>query len=167
MFANGLGDLGSIPGRVLPKTLKMVLDISLLNIQQYKVHIKGKVEQFRERSGVSVVDIEKGAFWLPSTTIANFTLLFITLRLSPVKVCFLQGSYIKPILCNIPASLVWEWINTRFHANRVKLVVAPGNSNFVHSKSNPDIFFRPLRVGDLFGMLFKFSSNIYTEEETS
>ena len=50
MFANGPGDLGSIPGRVIPKTLKMVLDTSLLNIQQYKVRIKGQVEQSRERS---------------------------------------------------------------------------------------------------------------------
>ena len=33
-----------VPGRVLPKTLKMVLDTSLLNTQQYKVRIKGKVE---------------------------------------------------------------------------------------------------------------------------
>ena len=50
VFANGPGDLGSIPGRVIPKTLKMVLDTSLLNTQQYKVRIKGKVEQSRERS---------------------------------------------------------------------------------------------------------------------
>ena len=50
MFANGLGDQGSIPGRVIPKTLKMLLDTSLLNTQQYKVRIKGKVEQLRERS---------------------------------------------------------------------------------------------------------------------
>ena len=50
VFANGPGDLGSIPGRVMPKTLKMVLDTSLLNTQQYKVCIKGKVEQYRERS---------------------------------------------------------------------------------------------------------------------
>ena len=50
VFANGLGDLGSIPGRVIPKTLKMVLDTSLLNTQQYKVCIKSKVEQPRERS---------------------------------------------------------------------------------------------------------------------
>ena len=48
--ANGPGDLGSIPGRVIPKTLKMVLDTSLIITQQYKVHIKGKVEQSRERS---------------------------------------------------------------------------------------------------------------------
>ena len=50
VFANGPGDRGSIPGRVIPKTQKMVLDASLLNIQQYKVGIKGKVEQSRERS---------------------------------------------------------------------------------------------------------------------
>ena len=53
----------------------MVLDTSLLNPQQYKVRIKGKVEQSRERSSaphLGVVAIEKGAFWLPSTTVANF-----------------------------------------------------------------------------------------------
>ena len=50
VFANGPGDLGSIPGRVIPKTLKMVLDTSLLNTQQYKVRIKDKVEQSREKS---------------------------------------------------------------------------------------------------------------------
>ena len=48
IFANGPGDLGSIPGRVIPKTQKMVLDASLLNTQHYKVWIKGKVEQSRE-----------------------------------------------------------------------------------------------------------------------
>ena len=42
--------LGSIPNRVIPKTLKMVLDTSLLNTLQYKVRIKGKVEQSSEKS---------------------------------------------------------------------------------------------------------------------
>ena len=50
VFTNGPGDLGSIPGCVIPKTLKMVHDTSLLNTKQYKVHIKGKVEQSGERS---------------------------------------------------------------------------------------------------------------------
>ena len=50
VFANGPGDLGSIPGHVKPKTLKMVLDASLLNTQHYKVRIKGKVEKSREKS---------------------------------------------------------------------------------------------------------------------
>ena len=45
VFANGLGDQGLIPGRVILKTQKMVLDASLLNTEQYKVRIKGKVEQ--------------------------------------------------------------------------------------------------------------------------
>ena len=51
VFANDPRDLGSIPGRVIPKTLKLVLDTALLNIQQYKVRIEGKVEQSWERSG--------------------------------------------------------------------------------------------------------------------
>ena len=67
MFANVSGDLGSIPGRVIPKTLKMILDSSSLNTQQYKVCIEGKVEQSRERSSapqhLGVVAVEKGAFW--------------------------------------------------------------------------------------------------------
>ena len=50
VFANGPGELGSVPGRVIPKTLKIVPKTSLLNTQQYKVRIKGKVEQLRERS---------------------------------------------------------------------------------------------------------------------
>ena len=50
VFAYGPGDLGSIPGRVIPKTLKMVLYTSLVKTHQYKVCIKGKVEQLRERS---------------------------------------------------------------------------------------------------------------------
>ena len=50
VFANGPGDLGSIPGRIIPKTLKMVLDTYLLNTQQYKVRIKGKMEQSWEWS---------------------------------------------------------------------------------------------------------------------
>ena len=43
VFVNGLGDPGSIPDRVIPKTQRMVLDASLLNTQHYKVRIKSKV----------------------------------------------------------------------------------------------------------------------------
>ena len=39
VFASGLGDWGSIPGRVIPKTQKMVLDTASLSIQHYKVWI--------------------------------------------------------------------------------------------------------------------------------
>ena len=50
VFVNGAGDLGSIPGQVIPKTLKMVLGAPLFNTEHYKVRIKGKVEQSREWS---------------------------------------------------------------------------------------------------------------------
>ena len=80
VFTNGPGDLRSIPGRVIPKTFKMVLDTSLLNTQHYKVRTKGNVEQsggMEKRSPLhlGVVAIEKGAFWSPSTMVANFTFL--------------------------------------------------------------------------------------------
>ena len=45
VFANDLADQSSIPE--IPK--KIVLDATLLNTQHYKVQIKDKVEQSRER----------------------------------------------------------------------------------------------------------------------
>ena len=81
VFANGPGDRGSILFRVIPKTLKMVLDTSLLNTQQYKVRLKDKVEQSRERRcspvHLGVVAIEKGAFWSPPTRVTNFTFTYL------------------------------------------------------------------------------------------
>ena len=81
VFANGPEELGSIPGRVIPKTLKMVLGASLLNTQHYKERFKGKVEKSRERSSaipsLGVVAIEKGAFGSPSIMVTNFTYLYI------------------------------------------------------------------------------------------
>ena len=41
-------DQGSLSGRVIPKTQKVVLDTSLLNTQHCKVRFKGKAEQSRE-----------------------------------------------------------------------------------------------------------------------
>ena len=49
-FLHEVRDLASIPVRIIQKTLKMVLDTSLRNTQQYEVRINGKVEQSRERS---------------------------------------------------------------------------------------------------------------------
>ena len=68
VFTSGLGDLGSIPGRDIPKTQKMVLDAILLNTQHYEVRIKGK----ELRPPLGVVAIEKGDFESPSITVANF-----------------------------------------------------------------------------------------------
>ena len=50
VFTNGLGDRGSVPGHVIPKIQKMVLDATLLCTQHYKIRIKGKLEQSRQWS---------------------------------------------------------------------------------------------------------------------
>ena len=83
-FTNGPGVRGSIPGRVIPKTQKMVLDVSLRSTQRYKVRTKGKMEQSKEWSSapplhLGVVAIEKGAFGSPSTMVTNFTFIYICL----------------------------------------------------------------------------------------
>ena len=50
VFTSDPVDRGSIPGRVTPKTQKMVFDAALLNTQHYIVWINGKVGQSREWS---------------------------------------------------------------------------------------------------------------------
>ena len=49
MFANGPEDQGSIPGWVIPKTQKIVLDATLLSAQPYKLQIKVKWSNLGER----------------------------------------------------------------------------------------------------------------------
>ena len=64
----------------------MVLYTYVLNTQQYKIRIKGKVEQSGAMQGkeqhfplhLGVEAIEKRAFWSPLTTVANFTYLLTT-----------------------------------------------------------------------------------------
>ena len=71
-FVSGPGDRGSIPDQVIPKTQKMVLDAALLNTQNYKVRIKGKVEQSREWSSV-----------LPYRTLYSYNLIWAVCHLFP------------------------------------------------------------------------------------
>ena len=51
-FANRLREQRSISGRVIPNAPKMVLDTSFLLTQYYKVRIKGKMKQSREKGWV-------------------------------------------------------------------------------------------------------------------
>ena len=48
VFADGVGDRGLVPGRVIPKTQKILHDAVFLSIQHYKIRIKSKVEQSSE-----------------------------------------------------------------------------------------------------------------------
>ena len=56
-FVNGPGDLGSIPGRVIPKTQKMVLNSSMLKTQPYKIRIK--VKWSNQGKGVALSSIPR------------------------------------------------------------------------------------------------------------
>ena len=75
VFTNVLRDQGSIPGQIISKTQKMVLDASLLNTQHYKIPVKCKWSNAEK--GVSsflhlgVCAVEKSAFRLFSTTISQ------------------------------------------------------------------------------------------------
>ena len=102
------GDLGSIPGRVIPKTQKMVLDVSLLNTQHYKVRIKGKVEQSREgvapspthwcssyRKGSLRVTLDYGC----QLYLLTLLTLFVFVRFSLLVWCI--------FLCQIPFLIFW------------------------------------------------------------
>ena len=84
----------------------MVLDTSLLNTQHYKVRIKGKVEQ-RPPLHLGVVTSEKGAFWSPSTKVANFTYFYLTYRLGGDKRIHTFPQVISPKV-NIIARLEFE-----------------------------------------------------------
>ena len=42
VFGRGLRDQGSIPGRIIPKTQKLVTDATLFNTKHHKGQTKGK-----------------------------------------------------------------------------------------------------------------------------
>ena len=84
MFANGPGHRSSIPGRVIPKTQKMVLDAALTNTQHYKVRIKssGAIQGTEKRPPLHFgeVAIEMGSFESPSIKLTNFTYFILNVR---------------------------------------------------------------------------------------
>ena len=77
VFANGLGNQGSIPGWIIPKTQKMRLDAPCLtlNITRYRSRVKwsnpGKGVAPSPRPWCS--SYWKGAFWLHLTTVNQLT----------------------------------------------------------------------------------------------
>ena len=66
---NGSGDQGSIPGRVIPKTEKIVLNAALLNSQHYKVQIN--VKWSNQGKGVAPSSIPRCcSYWKRSFRVA-------------------------------------------------------------------------------------------------
>ena len=99
MFANGPGDQGSIPGQIIPKTQKMELDTSWLITQYYKVHIKGKVKQSRERSSILPTPW-CSCYWKGSLQVAlvNLLLLIKYMNLYIIAENLPYGQYFKLVL---------------------------------------------------------------------
>ena len=78
VFANGLGNLGSIPGQVMPKTFKkwyLMSPCLTLSIIRYRSRVKWSNPG--KRVAPSPTPIERGGFGSPSTTVANFTYLLL------------------------------------------------------------------------------------------
>ena len=112
-----------IPGRVIPKTLKMVLDTSLLNTQRYKVRIKGKVEQSRKRSSAPLTPW-CSSYWKGSLLVALDYGRQLYLRLT-MSNTFLALKHLVGTTCT--TSLYYE--NTLLNIKTKALVVASLLSN--------------------------------------
>ena len=83
VFSNGLEDQGLIPGWVIPKTQKMLLDTPLLNTQHHKVQIKGKwSKQGREVAPSHMPQCSSN--WKGSQLSANFQLFLYHPLLSQI-----------------------------------------------------------------------------------
>ena len=82
LFVNGPVGRSSIPGRVVPKTQKMVFDASLLNSQLFKVHIEGKWS-YQVKGVASFFTLRCSCLWktnfgsLLSTISKLFTTIYI------------------------------------------------------------------------------------------
>ena len=78
VFAEGLGDLDVIPGRVIPKAQKWYLMPPCLthSFIRYVSRVSGSIQgkYYRPLLHLGVVAIEKGAFRSPSTTVGLLTI---------------------------------------------------------------------------------------------
>ena len=112
VFANGLGEQGSIPGWVIPKTQKMVLDAACLTLST--IRYMSRVKWSNPGKGVvfSPTSIEKGIFRSPLTMVANFTYLHQSLLFANLRETGLLGSGNRgksgyTLFMEKPVS--WEW----------------------------------------------------------
>ena len=77
VFANGLGDQGSIPGRVISKLKKwyLILPCLILSTIRYISSVKWSNPPLH----LSVLAIENGTFGSLLPTVSNFTFIYISL----------------------------------------------------------------------------------------
>ena len=100
MFTTAPRDRGSTPGRVIPRTQKWNLMPPYLALSMIRLGSRVKWSN----PGNGGVAIEKGAFRLPSTKVANFTYLVVYIRF----VCT-NNTYIYVCVC--VCVCVWVFVN--------------------------------------------------------
>ena len=105
VFASGQGDQGSIPGRVIPKTQKIVLDASLLNTLHYKVWIKVKWINLGE--GITPPTLQYSSYWKGRLWVINFNFYLILINMIWHWITYNSWYAIKPNLVKVCATL-WD-----------------------------------------------------------
>ena len=140
MFANGPEDRGSIPGQVIPKTKKVLLDAALINTQHYKVRIKSSWGilgmTYHLPQQLSAVAIEKGASELPSTKVTNFTFIFEIGRMRYCTYIFEIGRMtIALTLLMCPSTFFRYFLsNSRNHMSNSETVTELGTERLFNSR---------------------------------
>ena len=151
VFANGPGDLGSIPGRVISKTQKTVLDASLLNTQHYKVRVKGKVEQSREGVAPSPTpwcsSYRKGSLRVTLDYGRQLYFTYIFEKSSFIHLLTLRTIYISPH----HVSRMWHKVNflAEFNGFWIQDLPSPRLLLREHNLSH----YLPISVGKIIGFI--------------
>ena len=132
-----------IPGRVIPKTLKMVLDTCLLNTQQCNVRIKGKVEISRERSTQCTgywkgslpfaldygcdIDTQQAKAW---TAIDSLSVIWKSDLTDKRKRCLFQAAVVSILLCGCTTWTLTKFMEKKLDGNNTRMMRAILNKSW-------------------------------------
>ena len=104
---------GSIPGRVILKTLKMILNATLFNTQHYNVRIKGKLERSREWSSALSYTLEREPSGCPR--LQSPTLLLLVMMPNLIQCIYLLNAS-ERVGCDTRSIFKRRWtgLNSKF-----------------------------------------------------
>ena len=121
VFTNVPGDWGSILGRVIPKTEKMILDTSFLNTQHYKKRFKEKLSNPGKGVAPSPTprcsSYWKGSFWV-ALNYGHQLILFCVCVC--VCVCVHINKYTFVVWRNFLTLWIWTAIASIFRQSKLE-----------------------------------------------
>ena len=107
VFANGQRDRGSTPGRVIPKTQKMILDAFLLNTQHYKVRTKGKWSSLEK--GITPSSTPRcSSYWKGGLRVAFDYSRPTYIPLGKAEPPYSPSSRLKCTITTLPQGWIWH-----------------------------------------------------------